>query len=112
MSLPGDRQWMTSDSVGTLYRVKRRPGDKDSIHQPHLPSGTWYLCTEHTGDNHYAYRTVITYGDDVDIIYLKLGKAFSMYGGGNRRCHYQLTNRDFHLLMAGEKIMIQSGVRQ
>ena len=71
----------------------------------------WYLCVEHTGDNHYKYRKVELFGDKKDINYIELGKEFSMYGGGGKPCHWQPTKRQFHFLMAGVKILIESGVK-
>lgn len=86
-----DRGWMTSDEVGVVY-VFRKTG--------HGPSK--YMCIEHTGDNHYAYREVVECG----FTSVELGRHFSMYGGGNPKCTWQPTNREFHLLMAGKRVRV------
>ena len=92
------REWQTSDFIGTVYELKRRRVDE--IFNP--PRGVvFFMCVEHTGDNHYEYRQLFQFGGHR----WKVEKTFSKYGGGHPKAKWQPTKKEFYLLMGGMEVL-------
>lgn len=96
--------WGAGNEVGALYVVaKNRLGNNDI--QP--KTGVLAVCTVHAGDCFYYYRLLEqcknVFGEPTT--YYSLGLRFGSYT--LRESDMKLTNRQFHLLMAGDTIQLK-----
>jgi hypothetical protein len=101
------RPWSRSLTVGAIYRYPGPSvGQKNSI-----PKGTLVLCAAHTGDNHYRLLPLRATAKGTKFA-PRLTAQFHDYGWRRDKGICELSDRNYHLLMAGETITIPSMLRE
>jgi|SRR6267142_56543 len=93
-----DRPWGHGNKIGEVYVVEEnRLGINN--HQPKDKSLA--LCIEHTGDYFYDYMPIVV---DKKGIRAKLNKQFGSYAFRKLSRFRKFSDREFHLLLAGENL--------
>lgn len=86
--------WSSTDIIGKIYKTKKMG---------------FVLCAKHTGDNLYSYIPLRIKLDMNKFVITPLWeKQFSEYGGGGEETLVELSDKQYHLLMAGESIKGES----
>jgi hypothetical protein len=95
----GPSSWGRGNSVGTIYFIE----EERLGHNERNPKAGLALCVEHSGDYFYDYIPVLL---DKRPGWVKgaLRRKFGSYTFSKR--FKKLTGKQFHLLMAGEKVRL------
>ncbi len=96
-----NRPWGESAIVGRIYEVQAC--DHKLHRATDQPVGQWCLCYKHSGDHFYTY---IPLDRDGKSLRLRLTDQFASYSFGMLVTEIELSDRNFHLLCAGETMKI------
>ena len=97
----GVDSWGAGNTIGKVYLAEpERFGINKGVKK-----GTPCLCVDHTGDCFYYYVPIKTYigKSGKKFISASLNKEFGSYTFG-KLAKKQFTNREYHLLLAGETL--------
>ena len=102
------RQWRGGAKVGAVYDIGERMSVGYCFMRGRIKDGDIAMVVAHSGDCFYTYQIIrtenVTDGATGRRIYKAEGPRFGAYAGGELH-DWQPNDVEFHLLMAGERVL-------